>query len=446
MKSVLYFPLLPNANKQQIFDALCMALARTANDIPEILCCIQLSTRNHRDEVELLFDRDVGAEVYYKDYTSAELHGLWRYGTFQQLEREHFPLGKIPGPAIFATAAPLTGDIRLPALTVNANFIPGGLLLAYRLHHVAGDGKSNFLFTTALGTHFAAIRTEPTALRPAQLIPRNDVSDDTYNVTLDEFAHFKLADDGLDGFNSAAIKSDDVFTYGTYFISASKLASLKNEVSGACAETKLGKLDALSALLWSHVVAARDVDGSKYPEAKLSLTVDCRDRMKNCEIRSNYWGNFAEPNAVAVLPVESLQRGAEHATASHYVEAARRVKKALAAVDDTAVRRLNALLKQMPKATTLTWKVNRHPGPDMLLVCLQGHRYNHIYFGKELGYSSAYRGTFGDAEPRPDGRCLILPPRREDEGGLEVLLCYDHQTLDRLENDAQFARYFTRRN
>ncbi|KAJ6786417.1 hypothetical protein PWT90_04039 [Aphanocladium album] len=448
LRTFLFFPLSPTADKHQIFDALYMALARTASEIPEILCCVQLSTGSHREEVELLFDSAIGAEVHYTDYTSSRLRGLWTCGTFEQLEREHFPLSKIPGHLLFGIATALSGEAQLPALTLHANFIQGGLVLNIRLHHVAGDGKSNFLLTSALGTHFAAVTDEVTTLRGStvQIIPRNDVSDNTYRVTLDEFAHFKLADDDADSLKAAAIKNEELYTYGTFFISASRLALLKSRISGGCTETRLGTLHALSALLWSHVVAARDIDSARYPEAKLSLTVDCRDRMENSEIRSNYWGNFAEPNAVAMLPVDSLQQGAAHATTSIYVEAAQRVKHAIAAVDDTAVRRLNALLKQMPKATTLTWNVDRHPGPDMLLICIQAHRYNDIYFGKELGYMSAYRATVGDPEGKPDGRCVILPPRRGDSEGLEVTLYYDHRTLDRLENDAQFAKYFVRRN
>jgi hypothetical protein len=82
----------------------------------------------------------------------------------------------------------------------------------------------------------------------------------------------------------------------------------------------------------------------------------------------------------------------------------------------------------------------------MLIVCLQGHRYNDIYFGRELGYSCALRVTVGDTEGKPDGRCLILPPRRADGRRLEIPLQYDSSTLKRLDNIVEFSKLFVRRN
>lgn len=126
--------------------------------------------------------------------------------------------------------------------------------------------------------------------------------------------------------------------------------------------------------------------------------------------------------------------------------AAFRIKQAIAAVDSTAVRRLVGLLNQMDKATSLTWNVDRWPGPDMLIVCLQGSKFNHIDFGTLLGCSQASRFTVGKTHGKPDGRCFIWPPRHRDGKGIEVMLQYDVETLRRLKACGEFREFFERRN
>ncbi|KPA36893.1 hypothetical protein FLAG1_10309 [Fusarium langsethiae] len=126
--------------------------------------------------------------------------------------------------------------------------------------------------------------------------------------------------------------------------------------------------------------------------------------------------------------------------------AACKIRGAIDAVNDKAVRRLVGLLNQMPKSTTLTWNADRYPGPDMLIVCIQDHKYNDLYFGRALGYSAALRVTIGDTEGKPDGRCLILPPRRIDDKGLEIALQYDKGTLQKLKDNTEFSEYFSQRN
>jgi hypothetical protein len=320
---------------------------------------------------------------------------------------------------------------------------------------VAGDGQSNFMLFSALGAHFSAVadRLDSRPISQIHLRERSGVVEGDQNVTPEEFPHWKLAEENTEFLNPTVYTaSDPTFEYATYFISAEKLALLRSRISNNVPETKLGTAETLGAFIWRHIIVARNIDPRVYPEAKLSIAIDARGRTRNPYVPSNYWGNFAEPNAVARLPVARLQEGAsssstsKHLASTIYPEAARRIQRAIAAVDDKAVRRLVGLLNQMPKSTTLTWNVNRYPGPDMLLVCVNGHRYNDIYFGHELGYPSAFRCTVGDTEGKPDGRCLLLPPRRGDGKGLEIMLQYDKSTLKRLENNVEFGEYFVRRN
>ncbi|KAF4980850.1 hypothetical protein FDECE_17792, partial [Fusarium decemcellulare] len=157
ISTCLFFPLVTGTDKRHLFHVFETALHSTINDIPEIACCVQRPTGNDREEVELLFDSTRGAEIHYKDYTSPLLNRLWKFGTFEQLRQDHFPLHKMPRHIVFGTSAKLVGNVRLPALVVQCNFIPGGLILGTCLHHVAGDGICNFILHKTLGTHFAAV-------------------------------------------------------------------------------------------------------------------------------------------------------------------------------------------------------------------------------------------------------------------------------------------------
>ncbi|KAI7628384.1 hypothetical protein KC319_g574 [Hortaea werneckii] len=238
--------------------------------------------------------------------------------------------------------------------------------------------------------------------------------------------------------------------YAVYYISEANMKRLRDNLTrpnDICPSV----VEAVGAFLWSSVLQVREVDCERYPEAKLSITIDTRARMRNPTVSSSYWGNLSEPNAVARMPTRLLSHpckadpGRERWRTT-LPDAALRIKQATAAVDNAAVRRLVGLLNQMPKATSLTWNVDRWPGPDMLLVCVNKLPFNSIDFGAQLGCSEALRFTVGDTEGKPDGRCLVLPPRRRDGRGLEVALQYDEQTLDRLRQSVEFAEYFEWRN
>lgn len=130
----LFFKLSSDADTKCIFRVLEMALLNTVDDIPELACCVQKNTSNGREEVQLLFDTSKGVEIHYKDYTSPKLRDLWKFGTFDQLEQDHFPLSKMPRHVLFGTSAKVEENVTLPSLIVQANFVPGGLILGSCLH------------------------------------------------------------------------------------------------------------------------------------------------------------------------------------------------------------------------------------------------------------------------------------------------------------------------
>ena len=193
--------------------------------------------------------------------------------------------------------------------------------------------------------------------------------------------------------------------------------------------------------MWLHVVRARNIDLNEYPEAKLSLTVNARTRMSNPNVPKYFWGNMCEPNAVARMPTTDFS------SKDFLSSATQRVRSAIQSVNAPAVQRLAGLLAQLPKTTSITWNVDRWPGPDMLIVCLQSIPFTALDFGPDFGgCCEAFRLQIGDIEGKPDGRCIMFPPRKGDGRGLEVMLQYETSTLDRLDADKDFTRWFERRS
>lgn len=361
------------------------------------------------------------------------------------------------------------------------------------MQHTVCDGTGVYIFSTAFSKNVAAAcRGEPAPQTPKATISfleRESIVAAHAGVKVNEFENWRPVSGDGSFLNPTCFEAEKYppVKYATYFISEQKAQELRQRLALKDGK-KASSIEAVGAFLWMHTVRSREIDLERYPEAKLSVTVDARVRMQSKPVCAMYWGNFSEPNAVARIPTKMLVDKAYEASASAEAvtphkdlspaaleslydrtgaacpatipapasddvswnitlpEASRRIRKAIAAVDDTAVRRLVGLLQQMDKCTSLTWNVDRWPGPDMLIVCLNNTRFNDLDFGPQLGCSEAFRFTVGDTEGKPDGRCLILPPRKRDGRGLEVMLQYDIETLGRLERSKEFGEFFERRN
>ncbi|KAI7339884.1 hypothetical protein KC367_g8190 [Hortaea werneckii] len=424
-----FFQQQPGVEKESIFQNLEQGLQATIAQIPELLCSV-VERRGDRDELELVYGRENGAAICFKDYTSGQLGQQWQHGSFHDLEREHFPYYKLESRLLLATPELSGGQLR--CLAMQANFMLGR--------------------NVAAATNGSLSLSSP----ELELIDRDSIVSGESGVQLADLPDWRSVtavgdspEVALKGTSWGSAPMPKV-RYAVYYISEANMKRLRDNLTrpnDICPSV----VEAVGAFLWSSVLQVREVDCGRYPEAKLSITIDTRARMRNPTVSSSYWGNLSEPNAVARMPTHLLSHShkadpGKERWRTTLPDAALRIKQATAAVDNAAVRRLVGLLNQMPKATSLTWNVDRWPGPDMLLVCVNKLPFNSIDFGPQLGCSEALRFTVGDTEGKPDGRCLVLPPRRRDGRGLEVALQYDEQTLERLRQSTEFAEYFEWRN
>lgn len=86
-----------------------------------------------RNELELRLHGDSSATTTMKDFTLVRSDQQWTPGTFDELERNHFPLQSLPQEHVLAQTE-FPGQACLPTLAMQANFIEGGLVLTGCLH------------------------------------------------------------------------------------------------------------------------------------------------------------------------------------------------------------------------------------------------------------------------------------------------------------------------
>jgi hypothetical protein len=102
-------------------------------EIPQLMTTV-VSRNNSREELELRYLEDSGACLTFKDYTSEHLKHEWTHGSFDDLAKDHFPYHKLEKCTLIEGITSDEKNKSLMALVVQANLIPGGLLLVSALH------------------------------------------------------------------------------------------------------------------------------------------------------------------------------------------------------------------------------------------------------------------------------------------------------------------------
>ena len=452
--------LAPDIATASIIKRLQRMIFCAVQEIPQLATTV-VPRNNSREELELRYLEDSGACLTFKDYTAEHLKYEWIHGSFDDLAKNHFPYEKLERRTLIEGINPGEKNKPLMALMVQANLIPGGLLLVSALHvrrhswccsiysnwvsptfqHTVCDGLGFYLCNATLAKHCRNNVEPESNTLPINFADRATIITPNLHTSLEDLPDWRLVTPGEQFLNpthyDAASLSD--LRCAIYYISEERI----NQLRDAIAESTLrpSASEAISSLLWLHVVRARNIDLNEYPEAKLSLTVNSRARMSNPIVPKYFWGNMCEPNAVARMPT------ADFSSKDFLSSATQRVRSAIQNVNAPAVQRLAGLLVRLPKTTSITWNVDRWPGPDMLIVCLQSIPFTALDFGPDFGgCCEAFRLQIGDIEGKPDGRCIMFPPRKGDGRGLEVMLQYETSTLDRLDADKGFTRWFERRS
>ncbi|KAL8733010.1 MAG: hypothetical protein Q9166_002408 [cf. Caloplaca sp. 2 TL-2023] len=310
-----------------------------------------------------------------------------------------------------------------PVFIVQANFIPGGLILCFAGMHSAMDatglGQVVKMFATlcrgeAISAEDLNIANVDRAQLPVTLQPGQARMEHPEVGKKIEEAH-------------TVESTEEPASIWSYFnVPASKLVELKAEGSKDLTSTVpwVSTNDAVTAWLWKAVIKARWSYIDREKETLLLRAASAR-KVLNPPIPS-YIGNVVAyafhkvaVKTLAEEPLSTTTRAVRHATNR---------------IDDHFIRSFAALIGAEPDKNKLAFGFD---APDR------------VFMVSSHATIPAYE-DFGDALSTPEfvrrptsspwtGKCYIMPQR--PDGSLDLLVCIREDDMLRLRNDDQFAAF-----
>lgn len=307
-----------------------------------------------------------------------------------------------------------------PVLIVQANFIPGGLLLCFAGMHNCMDGTGlgqviSMFAMLCRGEQLSHDDLEaanldrahlPVSLKPGQnpmphpeMVPKADSAQkpDTDNSPSSGWSYFSIP--------------------------ASKLEELKVEASKEVTSGWITTNDVVNAVLWRAVTKARwsHIDTSE--ETTLLRAVTGR-RVLDPPLSKSYIGNNVMCAYYKVRVADLIEQSLSKTTLQ--------VRKATNAIDDHYVRSMAALIRGQPDRNKISFRIDA-PDRDFLISSWATLP---VYedFGEKLGIPDYVRRP---TSPPWTGMCYMMPKR--PDGSMELLVAIRDDDMLRLREDEQFT-------
>ena len=345
---------------------------------------------------------------------------------------------------------------RKPALGVHGLYITGGLLLTFNMHHSTADAFGIKMLMEDIATLScnmdARVGTQPKKL--PSLGPKTQGT--IPNSEFPEYAGLWESHSGREKGPSQTVRreppAEDLPKSGKIFVfEAKKLKELAGELASrlGAPSKKVSKHRALTALVWTHMSAARLPDRAPYtPEAHL-LTPKTWREMFHAETK-NYLGNALVTVATVVenahlCGIPGKQGEEEYMQALAVL--AGTIDDRLGSVDQDFVRKREALYNEFLKS--------RDPG-DLVLswdVCAPGDLHFNTWLGAWPRGEWCLTGQ-GRCEPVAVRRSglgwmagggLVMPAKEGSRAAeWEVVLAMEDSAMERLCADERFMRWVSR--
>ncbi|KAL8896895.1 MAG: hypothetical protein Q9207_007488 [Kuettlingeria erythrocarpa] len=418
---LLCFPIAADIERSEITRTLQNAAAALVEAVPILAGQVV----NHKDEnLEVLNSGTFRVEPYdHPNGSLVRINTLHDFVSYGQVRDSKAPASLLNG----ALVAPMKGfpdhygdaDVT-PVLLIQANFIPGGLLLCFAGMHncMDGTGLGQVIRLFASLCRGEALSTEdleaanmdrsqlPVSLKPGQspmvhpeMTPKPDAA---------------RKDDAKDAPAS-------VWSYLS--IPASRLKALKHEVSKELTSGWVSTNDVATAWLWKLVTKARHSHIDAEQGTTLIRAVTGR-RVLEPPLPGSYIGNNVMC-AFSKLPVKDLMD-------LPLVKVTQAVRRATSAIDDHYVRSVATLIHKEPDRNKITFSVE---APDRdLMVSSWASVPAYGDFGDVLGTPDFVRRP---TSPPWTGVCYIMP--KHPNGSFEMLLSLREDDMLRLKNDQEFA-------
>ena len=442
---LLYFA--SAAEPANITSNLLTALELTLRSIPIIAGSVALSKQEGDQKGSLSVQ-----SPYFKAEEILSANDLREEYDFEQLRSAHFPSDSIKFDAIAPKAFGKAAD-STPVMLAQANFLRGGLLLFFAVHHCVLDEVGLFnvmkVWSSYCRGDFVLDSVTP------QWFDRSPLLQGSGTGKLEDHPEYTLAPEG-----STARAAEDPSTYypssesvhsATFFFSDEALGRLKlgatmpGSDDGGEGAAWISTNDALIALFWCCITAAR-VAGSTRPTSEISplfaMAVNGRSQLRP-PMSPDYCGNV-------VLIAKTLSRADDLLSRQpeHLGKVASLIRKAVTVVDDAYARDVIQMVRKVDDVGRLAPR--RRPAIEHSLGCSTWARQPYY----SLDWGSTIGGTCERVRWRrfrTDGLFLIFPrlPSGKGsngesdavQGGVEVQLGLQSEHLERLMKDPVFTDF-----
>ncbi|OJJ42356.1 hypothetical protein ASPZODRAFT_77072 [Penicilliopsis zonata CBS 506.65] len=361
---------------------------------------------------------------------------------YSELKARSFPVAALDADTLCCRAVwPSAGEQQLPISLVQANFIPGGLILTWCILHMAGDSVSfnTWLNVWAEGCRLAQGEDipDPIQLPDAIWTDRKQVTrpsgrnhgrvEDHPEYTLLPFTPTEAPPKMISPNHRGQV----------FYLSPESLAMLKADASPANAttpsdQTWVSTNDAVSALLWRTVMAVQsplETLQDKNPVSVFNIAIDGR-RRTHPPVHRDTLGCFLEYIAVS-CPIRDMLASLSLADLAIKIrQAVLRADKHFTDDVVTLVDRLEDVDRLVPTAFLDV------PGFNCVQSSWAAFDVYTAHWGQMLGRIEAVRVPHVGCI---NGLQLVLPPL--PDGGMEVMVGVEETCLGRLKSDPFFSKY-----
>ncbi|KAH7125089.1 transferase family-domain-containing protein [Dendryphion nanum] len=369
--------------------------------------------------------------------------------TYEQLKRDGMPQRAFTGemfcPHVLRDYPGIPKDAEgimdskhpVPALAVEAFFIPGGLVLSTYFHHSVCDGSGKNEFWKQFAAHVYA-------QRPGRSLPclGNIPNQSELRLQMDRsipvFEKPPVSDCyGMPDYQKTL--PDGVSCASRIFvISADRIRAVRDELKHSVKTvTPLTRCNVLSALIWIHVTRARRARLTKYgyDDTSLGIAVDLRKRLSP-PLSPSYMGNMA----LMAKATETIAKYGQEdrVTCTTIIPAIKEINRAISSVNNMWVQRHLGYFASNKRITNTEIKLRFHRGPDLYIT-------SWMHFGAEFewdipGTTSTMPEYIRRTHSPSDGGMIILPRKRTvgengKEAPYEVLIRLASEDMERLLNE-----------
>ncbi|KAL8710128.1 MAG: hypothetical protein Q9220_005211 [cf. Caloplaca sp. 1 TL-2023] len=419
---LLCFPLAPEIDRSDIVRTLQQSATKLLEAIPSLAG----QAENHKDETVNVPNSGTFRVVPYNhsDGSPVRVKMLDDFMSYEELRKSKVPASLLDE----AITAPMKGlphhpsdaDVT-PAFIVQANFIPGGLLLDF-------SGMHNLMDATGLGQiikMFAAIcRMEAVSEADIQAANCDRAQLDICLKHDQPTTHNSESSDKPEEGTKQLSEGQPPLVWFSFSISAVNLDRLKEKVLSDLRSTpfRITTNDVLTAWVWKAVTKARSPHIDTGAETMLMRAISGR-KILNPPLPPGYVGNVVNASKHKVSVQDLIEEPLS--------KTAQGVREATNLVDDHAIRTFASTVQATPDRNKISFDMDA-PDRDFLISSWAALP---VYqdFGSVLGRPELVRRPTG---PPWNGVCYILP--KNPDGSLDVLLCLRDDDMRRMRDDEQF--------